>query len=170
MLYKYNIVLEASNILLYLNNMDVIFLNKNFLNDRMKIILGFAVSAMVLVGIFAYWSFGEFNSFKSLATIPIALVLVIAATYVVFTRFKSYKAGLKPEDEMSKKAMHKAGYYAFLATIYIALGIGFFEDLIAKWFKIPVLEASQATGLVILLGSVVFIALAIYFTRTGVSE
>ena len=63
--------------------------------------------------------------------------------------------------------MHKAGYYAFFASIYSALGISMFEDVLSGAFGMPQMTVSAATGLMILISSVVFFGSVFYLRRKG---
>jgi len=86
--------------------------------------------------------------------IIIGLMIAFAVKYI-----KSIRNKMPVEDERSKKANLKAGYYTFLFSVYLLLGLGWFGD---DYFTRP----SQATGAAILVMAIVFISL-LFFERKG---
>jgi len=134
------------------------------MNDRFKIFLGLAVVTAVIATVLLWLGNVEFNLIF-LAPLGIIAIIVVLAVWVLWKKSASIKSGLPVEDELSKKIMHKAGYYAFLASIYIALFVGIFEDDIAKFFGLPVLEVHHATGIIISLSGISFLAAYFYLNK-----
>ena len=132
--------------------------------DMMRIRMGFLASALVVLGVIAYGiaaaTYGIFD-ITEILLVGTALTLAVSAAFVIRDRMKSVKRGLPAEDEMSKRGIEKAGYYSYLASVYIALGIGFFSDDLQ-------ITVSQATGAIILFSAIIFIGLAIYYRKRGV--
>lgn len=106
--------------------------------DKREIVVGFIVAALVLATTVLYvTNMGSIN-LSEYSTILIIIVLVIGATWVLVDRMRNVKAGLPAKDEMTVRLMHKSGYYAFLASIYIALALMLSSDF---------LEESNGAGL-----------------------
>ena len=139
-------------------------------SDRNKIVLGTVTAVFVIVSLGAYlfsvMSAGIVQSGEIMMGF-IAVVIVVTALLVTREKFKSYKAGLPAEDEMSKKCMQKAGYYAWLVSIYALLG--------SRMLGEDVAEASgdwSLVGTYMMLGGIVvpalfFFAAYFWFSRKG---
>ncbi len=136
------------------------------MDDKFKVFLGLMIAAAVIATTLLWLANAEFNLI-SLASFGIITVIVGLAAWILWRRATSIKSGLPAEDELSKKIMHKAGYYAFLASIYIVLFVGIFEDLIAKLFGLSALEVHHATGTIILLSAISFMVAYFYLSRKG---
>jgi hypothetical protein len=139
------------------------------MSEKFKIFLGFVIAAVGIATAFVWLSNTGFE-LGAVAPFSVILIIVGLAAWVLMRRASAVKAGLPAEDELSKKVMHKAGYYAFLTTIYIALFVGMFEEDIAGFFGLPELEVHSATGLIILLSAVSFMASFFILSRRGSVE
>jgi len=96
---------------------------------------------------------------KGLDVFIIALT-VIAAVYafvVYLKQHKDVKSGFPAEDEMTTLIKYKAGYYAFLASMYMWLLIFLFKRLFA--------DAETMLGSGILMSAVFAIVIKSYLTR-----
>ena len=90
----------------------------------------------------------------------IIVLIIIAAIYAFVTHLKQHKdvqSGFPAEDEMSTRIKYKAGYYAFLASMYMWLFIFLFKDLF------PDVETMLGGG--ILMSAVLSIVIKSYLTR-----
>lgn len=134
------------------------------MDDKLRVTLGFAVSVMVFLGVFAYAmaviNYGTVD-LSEVLLVMMAVVLAIGAIVVLKDKMKNVKSGLPAEDEMSQKSEHKAGYYAYLSSVWIALGTSWIGDIIQ-------ITVSQTVGIVILLPAMIFIGLMIYYRKKGV--
>jgi len=137
--------------------------------DRTVIIAGFVVSALVLATL-VLWvtNMGRINLFESL-NILIILFLVISATWLLVDRTRNMRAGLPAKDEMTVKLMHKAGYYAYLASIYIALALMWYSDSLEESGGAG-LNAGQVGGAIILLSAIVLMGSYFYLSHKGAAE
>jgi uncharacterized membrane-anchored protein len=87
-------------------------------------------------------------------------LIIIAGIYAFVTHLKQHKdvqSGFPAEDEMSTRIKYKAGYYAFLASMYMWLFIFLFKDLF------PDVETMLGGG--ILLSATLSIVIKTYLTR-----
>ena len=90
----------------------------------------------------------------------ILFLIIVAAIYAFVTHLKQHKdvqSGFPLEDEMSTRIKYKAGYYAFMASLYMWLII----FLLKGWF--PDVETMLGGG--ILMSAVLSIAIRSYLTR-----
>ncbi|QLJ52894.1 MAG: hypothetical protein Sv326_0719 [Candidatus Fermentimicrarchaeum limneticum] len=137
--------------------------------DKREIVVGFIVAALVLATTVLYvTNMGSIN-LSEYSTILIIIVLVIGATWVLVDRMRNVKAGLPAKDEMTVRLMHKSGYYAFLASIYIALALMLSSDFLEESNGAG-LDAGQIGGGIILLSAIVFMGSYFYLSHKGAAE
>jgi xanthine/uracil permease len=89
----------------------------------------------------------------------IALIL-ISAIYAVVTHLKKYgdtRGGFPAEDEMSSQIKYKAGYYSFLASLYLWLFIFLFH----RFFN----DVESMLGSGILVSAVMAMVIKAYLSR-----
>jgi hypothetical protein len=132
-------------------------------NEKVKIISGLIASVLVVLGLALYAMNIDAINPMEMGTGLIALLLVAGATYVFWTRMKSYRKGLPAEDEFSKKVNYKAGYYGFIAAIWSSVFIGWMEPL----FVGMGLEFRHGPTMVLLVTGFVFIVSYIWMSRRG---
>ena len=136
------------------------------MKNKIKIVLSFLVSALVILGLFIYLANATGLSTVDYGGILLILLLVGGATAIMLNKTKDVKAGLPMEDELSKKMGWKAGYYTYLTTLWIVVGLIWYDGLSARW-GMPDLSTEELLGAVVLLSGVVFIGLYFYFSRRG---
>ena len=96
---------------------------------------------------------------RGLDAVIFALILIsgIYAFVVHMKRHNDAKQGLPPDDELSNQIKYKAGYYAFLSSMYVWLFIFLFKNIF------PDLELMLGTG--ILTSAFISIAIKAYLSR-----
>ena len=90
----------------------------------------------------------------------IFVLIMIGGMYAFVThlrRYKDVKSGFPAEDEMSTRIKYKAGYYAFMASLYMWLFIFLFKDLFS--------DVETMLGGGILMSAVLAIVIKSYLTR-----
>ncbi len=140
--------------------------------EKTSMILGFGITALV-VGTIVFYGLGAASGgleFPEVLMILTVIVLVVLATYIVIERFRAYKAGLPLKDEREKRIWHKAGYYTYLVTIYLVLGLSWFSDYLIEDLGMSGFDIGVFAGLIILVTGSVFISLYFYFRQTGKTE
>jgi len=143
--------------------------SKGIRKDRTGIIAGFVVSALVLATLVLYvTNMGSINLFESLS-ILIILFLVISATWILVDKTRNMRAGLPAKDEMTVRLAHKAGYYTYLASIYIALALMWYSNSLEE-SRGAGLDAGQVGGAIILLSAIVFMGSYFYLSHKGAVE
>jgi hypothetical protein len=137
--------------------------------DTTMVVVGFIVVALVLATLVLYvTNMGGIN-LSEYSTILVLIVLVIGATWVLVDRMRSMKAGLPAKDEMTVKLSHKAGYYAYLASIYIALAFMWYSNSLEESGGVG-LDGGQTGGGIILLSAIVFMGSYFYLSHKGAAE
>ena len=133
--------------------------------DKIRITMGFLVSALVILSISVYIMSAGSLELSEILIFPIVIVLVLFATFFVTKRAKAYKAGLPFDDELEKKVKWKAGYYTFLVTIYVALGTAWYSDFLEE-AGTPILGRYVAY-IVILSSALLYFIFYLYLSRRG---
>ncbi len=137
--------------------------------DRTGIVAGFIVAALVLATLVLYVTkMGSINLSESLSVL-IIIVLVVGAAWILVDRMRNVRAGLPAKDEMTVKLSHKAGYYAYLASIYIALAFMWYSNSLEESGGVG-LDAGQVGGATILLSAIVFMGSYFYLSHKGTAE
>jgi len=140
--------------------------SKNIRNDKIGIIAGFIVIALVIATLVLYiTNMGSINLLELLSTL-IILTLVINAIWFLVERVRNMRAGLPTKDEMTVRLAHKSGYYAFLASIYITLALMWYSNSLEESGGAG-LDAGQVGGGVILLSTIVFMGTYFYLSHKG---
>jgi hypothetical protein len=125
-------------------------------------------SALLLVSILIMGAIWGFAALYHAGYIPtgldlfIFLMIVVGGIYAFVThmrRHKDIEAGLAVDDEMSNLVKYKAGYYAFMASLYMWLGIFMFH----RFF--PDTETMLGGG--ILASCILAMAMRTYLGRTA---
>ena len=137
--------------------------------EKIKVVIGIIVAAAVVVTAAMWFLLSGKESLGDLLIPTVAVILAITSMKFVWDRAKSVKAGLPAEDEFSKKAMHKAGYYAFLVGIWTSVIMMFLGSLLEEDFS-TLLEPRHYAAAAVLVPGIVFIGLALYFRDRGKVE
>ena len=85
---------------------------------------------------------------------------------VIWDKIKNLRAGLPSEDERAKKLNWKAGAYSYFATIWIAVGIMWY-NIFAENLDLYILNVGQVIAAIILLSALCFFIFNFYFMRKG---
>ena len=118
------------------------------------------VSILVMMCIWGFVVVYEKGFIPTGLDLLIFVMIVIGAIYALVTavkRQKDVESGYPAEDEMSTQIKYKAGYYAFLSSLYMWLFIFLFH----RFF--PDVETMLGGG--ILLSAVTSMAIKGYLTR-----
>lgn len=88
-----------------------------------------------------------------------ALIMIggVYAFVVQMKRYKDVKSGFPPDDELSTHIKYKAGYYAFITSMYVWLFVFLFQ----RHFG----DVETMLGFGILLSAVISIGIKGYLTR-----
>jgi len=133
------------------------------MKDKIGIVLGIGIAAMVLVTLTLYIiSAGNFE-LNEIIPIGIVLIVVALAIYVLWDRIKNVKKGLPAQDERLKLTNYKAGFYAFIAAIWSAV----FGPLVIEILFDYELPGHLVTAVVVLVSGFVFVASYLYLARKG---
>jgi len=133
------------------------------MKDKIGIVLGIGIAAMVLVTLSLYVLNAGSIELKEISLIGVVLIIVALAVYVLWDRIKNVKKGLPAQDERLKLTSYKAGYYGFIAAIWSAV----FAPLAIEILFDYELPGSRVTALVVLVSGFVFVASYLYMYWRG---
>jgi peptidoglycan/LPS O-acetylase OafA/YrhL len=114
------------------------------MKTQRKTLLITSVLFMAAIWAFAFIEKGT-NLFKGYDLIIFILIIVFGVIALVsaIKKDKDEKEGIPIEDELSNQIKYKAGYYAYLASLYMWLFIFLFKD------KFPDLETLLGGGILL---------------------
>ena len=137
------------------------------MKEKMSIVAGAGIAVLVIVLVGFYIMGSEPIDLSDLLLIIVPIILVVAVITLLWDRVKNLKMGLPSADERAKKLHWKAGSYAYIATIWIAVGTIWYNIIFADILGFPELTAGQVVAVIILLSAICWFALQFYFLRKG---
>ena len=136
------------------------------MKEKFNIIIMALVGIMVLIGVIFYFLGSATLDLGDIILIIIPIFLIIAVMVIIWDKIKNIRAGLPSEDERAKKLNWKAGAYSYFATIWIAVGIMWY-NIFAENTNFPILNVGQVIAAIILLSAICFFMFNFYFMRKG---
>ena len=136
------------------------------MKEKLQIIVMTLVGVAVILGVIFYALGSQNLELSDLALIIIPIFLVIATLALIWDKIKNLRVGLPSEDERAKKLHWKAGAYTYYSTIWIAVGIMWY-NIFAENLNLHVLTAIEVIAAVILLSGICFFSFNFYFMRKG---
>jgi len=136
------------------------------MKNKLEIIIGFGVTALVIFTLYLYLFAKDSIELFDIITIPIVLILVMLATYIIYDRMKNVKKGLPVADERLKIISYKAGYYGFIAAIWSAIG----SNMASIFLYDQDLRGGLVVAAVVLISGLVFILSYFYLSLKGKNE
>ncbi len=136
------------------------------MKEKLQIIVMTLVGVAVILGVIFFVLGSQNLELSDLALIIIPLILVVATLALIWDKIKNLRVGLPSEDERAKKLHWKAGAYTYYSTIWIAVGIMWY-NIFAENLNLHVLTAIQVIAAIILLSGICFFAFNFYFMRKG---
>ncbi len=136
------------------------------MGKRLNLFTRVFVLALLMAGVPLFFSMPG-NSVWLVASVAIAMAVALVAIVAASEKVTSMKTGLPLEDEFSRKATWKAGYYAFVTGLWLAIGIMAANLAMGELFKLPDLEFRYAFEAMIVVPGLTFVVLALWFKKKG---
>lgn len=137
------------------------------MKDKYSLILGLGLAIAVIVGLFYFLkNSGEFDVIEYIYLLLVLLILA-GTSVILWNKAKDIKAGLPVGDELATKTAWKAGYYAYLFSVWVAVGLLWYNILIPERFGVPELTVEQVIGIIVLLPGAFFIGFSLYLNKKG---
>jgi divalent metal cation (Fe/Co/Zn/Cd) transporter len=133
------------------------------MKEKIGIIAGLLVTILVLITLVFYIMNIGTIEFIELGSFAIVIILVLAATYIIWDQAKNIRKGLPAKDERLINISYKAGYYGFIAAIWSAVGAPLLSDI----FLDHELEGHYITAIVVLASAIVFMVSYLYLAWKG---
>ncbi len=100
-------------------------------------------------------------------SIVILAVIVLVGILVIWRILKDRKSGVPAQDERTKKITGKAATYAFFIGSYFMIALMAANLMNREFLGFPLLDAGYALVISILVQSLTFLGLRLYFNRKG---
>jgi len=133
------------------------------MKDKIGIVVGIGIAAMVLVTLSLFVLNAGNLELNEIMPIGIVLILVAFAMYILWDRIKNVKKGLPAKDERLKLTNYKAGYYGFIAAIWSAVFAPLSFEILFD-YELP---GHLVTAVVVLVSGFVFATSYLYMYWKG---
>ncbi len=139
------------------------------MKEKMAVLTMAGVIVAVAVTMVLYASAAAGNSFdlSELLMVVIVVIILAAAIWVVKDRLGNLRKGLPAKDERQVGVSYKAGYYAWIASIWSSIGMMWTGIFLEEEFGMPELTANYVVAGVVLISSLVFFGMYFYLGRKG---
>jgi hypothetical protein len=118
-----------------------------FVDDKSRYRLIIATVVMVTVGVLAFLLIIGINDAGAgeylLFMMVIAAVILLLPFVLLLRMRRDVKKGFPLEDERGRAVKQRAGYYAFMATIYIVQAFLYYEFIFVDIFEAPALRPTE---------------------------
>ncbi len=137
------------------------------MNEKMRFALRVIITTAVILAalLFAATVFSKGTVIQGAIGIGVVAILTIFALKFLKMNYKRVAKGIPQEDEFSSKMKIKAGYYAFLVTIYVQLAIMWYGYEAGS--DLPELSVPHAAALTILVMAILFGVFYLYLSGQG---
>ncbi len=105
----------------------------------------------------------------SVMSIVILATIVLVGILVIWRKLEDRKSGFPAQDERTKKITGKAATYAFFIGSYFMIALMAVNIINLEFTGSPLLDAGYALVISILVQSLTFLGLRLYFNRKGES-
>lgn len=143
---------------------NIVLEKYNIMESKSKlfIILVLIGAASFSIGLWAYSTQEPLNVAFYVMAAAVAII-VLLSMYFAYNSFKSEKAGLPAEDELSKRIKEKAASKAFNLSIYM-------WTFAAMFIVDTGIRAELIIGLGIMGMGLIFLVTWFYLSKTGISD
>jgi len=127
------------------------------------LVMRYSLVIISLLGMACFWGFvlarraGIVPGFLEIFIFVLILIGAVYSFVVEMKKRKDIESGFPVEDEFSERIKYRAGYYSFMASIYIWLTLFLLKELFTDY--------DTLFGLGILLPAVIFMVLRSYLAR-----
>jgi MFS family permease len=136
------------------------------MGKRLNLFIRVFVLALLMAAISLFFTMPS-DSVWLIVSAAIAMAIALVAIVAASERVTSMKTDLPLEDEFSRKATWKAGYYAFVTGLWLAIGIMIANMILVELFKFPDIEFRYAFEALIVAPALTFVVLAMWFKKKG---
>jgi len=139
------------------------------MGKRLNLFIRVFVLALMMAAGSLYFSLGE-KSVWLIASVAIAMAVALVAIVAASEKVTSMKTGLPLEDEFTRKVTYKAGYYAFVTGLWLAIGIMAANMFAMEILQLPEINFRYAFEALIVLPALTFVVLVLWFKKTGKAD
>jgi len=102
-----------------------------------------------------------------LASVGILAIIVLVGVFVIWKILKDRRSGFPIKDERTQKITGTAATYTFYIGSYFMIALMFANILNLEFLGVPILDTGYTLVVSILVNSLTFLGLRIYFDRKG---
>ncbi len=102
-----------------------------------------------------------------IASIGILATIVVVGIFVIWRTLRDRRSGFPLKDERTQRITGTAATYAFYIGLYFMIALMFANLLNLEFLGAPILETGYALVVSILVNSLTFLGLRMYFDRKG---
>ncbi len=137
------------------------------MNEKLSVLLKGTVFALVALTmlLFSAMLFLKGSSLYSMLIAIIAVVIILFGAKFVKGRYELVRNGIPQEDERTDRVMKNAGYYAFLGTIWVLLGLMWYAGTGVEDHGFPGILPRHVAAVGIVASAVMFGTFYLYFSR-----
>ena len=135
--------------------------------DKASVFLGIGILVLVIVLIIVFIAKAGQQSFYEKLLYILVTLLIIGSSIMMIKRTKDLKKGLPLKDELSIKLSYKAGSYAYISTLWLAVILYWYNIFSESKFNLPVLSTEQLIGLIVLLPAIIYLIFFFVFNKKG---
>lgn len=136
------------------------------MGERLNLFIRVFALAIIMAAGSLFFSLQE-KTMWLIASVAIAMAVALVAIIAASEKVTSIKTGLPLEDEYTRKATWKAGYYAFIIGLWLAIGIMFANLVAVDLLRLPEIEFRYAFEALIVVPALSFVVLALWFKKKG---
>jgi protein-S-isoprenylcysteine O-methyltransferase Ste14 len=141
------------------------------MDDRTRFKMVIMTTVFVIIGVLAFMMMVAINepldSAFGVLMILIAAVIVLLPLLILLRTWRDLKEGFPLMDERGNIIKQKAGYYSYLATIYIILGFMYYDFIGVEAFEWPALGRTESYMLLEIIILLIFGGFWLWFARKG---
>jgi len=138
------------------------------MNEKNLILIaGIGVVLAVVFTMFFYAMNAGTLEIQEMAMIAIVFIIVLAALWLIKDKMGDIRKGLPTKDERERGLSQKAGYYAWMASIWSAIGTMWIGIFLEEEFGFPPIKANYVVAAVVLVSGLVFFLAYFWFRRRG---
>ncbi len=138
------------------------------MKDKTSVFLGIGITVLIIALLITFIAkAGQQSIYENLLYILVTL-LIIGTSIIMIKRTKDLKKGLPVKDELIIKIAHKAGSYAYMSTMWLAVILLWYNTYFVDNFNLPLLSTEQLIGIIVLLPGVIYLTFFFIFNKKGV--
>jgi len=142
------------------------------MNEKNRMTLKAVVFGLVVLSflLFSLMLFSNGNESSGVMALLVAVIVALFGAKFLKGRYELVKKGIVQEDERTDRVMKNAGYYTFLAMIWVLLGLMWYAGTGVEEMGFPGILPRHVAAVGMLASAVLFGVFYLYFDKFGLQE